>query len=256
MPSLAHPDLHEGNILVSESADGGPATVTAVIDWQGAVVRPMFDLPIPKQYEPSTGSSTILIDDGVDLPETYEGEHPRMSLVRIRQLERKRRETYTQRLRQTFPLYYSVTVEPRMKHLRDATYYVSHGWSDGLPALERNLLQLIEKYGTTFPPHPDFPSCPISFTPEEKETTDRQYKLDVGLEEWLERKLRKKFDEEEIVLFLDSSVASADWERVRVCAEEFYTRHSRDLPEVPLRAWKDRWPLRSDKFDLVADKCK
>jgi hypothetical protein len=38
-PTLFHPDLHKRNLFVSES---NPATVTSIIDWQSASMKPAF----------------------------------------------------------------------------------------------------------------------------------------------------------------------------------------------------------------------
>ena len=42
--SLSHTNLHAANIFVD---DDRSMSVTAIIDWQGAVVRPLFETTIP-----------------------------------------------------------------------------------------------------------------------------------------------------------------------------------------------------------------
>jgi hypothetical protein len=44
LPTLSHPDLHAANIFVD---DDRSVSVTAIIDRQGATVRPLFETTIP-----------------------------------------------------------------------------------------------------------------------------------------------------------------------------------------------------------------
>ena len=39
-PTLSHPDLHAANIFVN---DDDSISVAAIIDWQGAAIRPLFE---------------------------------------------------------------------------------------------------------------------------------------------------------------------------------------------------------------------
>jgi hypothetical protein len=43
-PTLSHPDLHAANIFVN---DDDSTSVAAIIDWQGAAIRPLFETVMP-----------------------------------------------------------------------------------------------------------------------------------------------------------------------------------------------------------------
>ena len=43
-PTLSHPDLHAANIFVK---DDDAMSVAAIIDWQGAAIRPLFETVMP-----------------------------------------------------------------------------------------------------------------------------------------------------------------------------------------------------------------
>src|ERR1700678_2474490 len=50
-PSITHPDFHAANVFVS--TDSNTPSVTGVIDWQNATVRPLFETVLPSVFDVS-----------------------------------------------------------------------------------------------------------------------------------------------------------------------------------------------------------
>ncbi|KAF8809239.1 hypothetical protein BYT27DRAFT_6526665 [Phlegmacium glaucopus] len=153
MPTLSHPDLHAANMFVN---DNNLISVAAIIDWQGAAIRPLFETIMPDFVDidtknlkyakvPGDLQQPVLPDNFDELGVAQKSE----AHAEIRQVASNHQ--FLKLVRQLRPELYSALRLHQKEDLRRAVYYSSHSWSDGLPLLERCLLSLTAGYGDYIP---------------------------------------------------------------------------------------------------------
>ena len=128
----------------------------------------------------------------------------------------------------------------RSEHIRRALYYSSHSWSDGFPLLEQTLLQICSSYGKEIPVHKDFPTCPISFTEEDRKRHQKEFKTVVRREALLEEFVHKSMKEAGIILNRDGSVPKEQYEQAK-----------RELPRIFARITSKCTPEQIEEIKLL-----
>jgi hypothetical protein len=257
-PSITHPDFHAANVFVS--TDSNTPSVTGVIDWQNATVRPLFETVLPSVFDVSatdvphitlTGDfedpllpSNIdeLDEDAID--EIY-NEVDKVSLMR----------QYLTLVRDINPDLITAMRSEHMDHLRRALYYSSHSWSDGLPLLEQTLIQICSSYGKEIPAHKDFPTCLISFSEEERERHQKEFKTVVRRETLLEELVHRLMKKAGIILHRDGSVPEEQYQQAKQALPGIFARITAKCTPEQIEETKLLWPLREGKFDMSAESC-
>lgn len=167
-PILWHPDLHMGNIFVSEEDH---AQITCLIDWQSASVCPLFIQPRwpvflnpPESYRVGIGELPKLPEDFDQLDSdekdraVYEKDNAMSSKAYEVATRINNGETYTAR----FSL--DETLRGLFADLGDT-------WEDGIVPLQAHLVKVFvswERMGFS-------PPCPVQFTSREIEALNRRY---------------------------------------------------------------------------------
>jgi hypothetical protein len=228
-PTLSHPDLHAANIFVNKSKF---MPVTAVIDWQGAAVRPLFETGIPDFVD--TGNldyvTALNNDPGQDTKDPF-----------LKSVHELRPELFdVLRLRQ-------------MEELRRAIYYSSHSWSDGLPLLEQCLILLSAAYRNYIPANSDYPTSPFVFSKEDLRRNEDELNGFFYVEERLDALIRARFRLKGYFLHKDGSVDATIFEVAQREATEAFKFFSKTV-EDPVR-FEQHWPLRERKFVLSNELC-
>lgn len=278
-PVLMHPDLHGGNLLVNHipteasfpyissdeevavrDAESGDVSITGVIDWQGAAIRPFFEIAAPACVEVTErGLQYVKLEEGSRLPvlpdlETLDG----FQKFRLRE-EITRVDSMRQYLAYIGPSRQAVLNSmrsPYLELLRHTIYYSCHSWSDGLPNLERVLVRLCEAYEDgSIPGHRDYPNSPVQFSPSEQEARDKDFHRTVGLEAQLEEIVHTRIRRAGITLHPDGSVQTEELEIAVQLAQQIFVALTRiDDPGV-LETTTRLWPLREGKFVLSSESC-
>lgn len=257
-PSITHPDFHAANVFLS--TDSNTPSITGVIDWQNATVRPLFETVLPSVFDVSATEvphitlagdfedpllpSNIdeLDEDAID---EIQNEVDKFSLMR----------QYLTLVRDINPDLITVMRSEHMDHLRRALYYSSHSWSDGLPLLEQTLMQICSSYGKEIPFHKDFPTCPISFNEEDRERHKKEFKTVVYREALLEEFVHKLMKEAGIILHRDGSVPEEQYEQAKQELPRIFARITAKCTPEQIEETKLMWPLREGKFDMSAESC-
>ena len=138
MPTLSHSDLHAANIFVN---DNNSISVAAIIDWQGAAIRPLFETIMPNFVAVNTNNLTYaklpgdlqqpVLPDNFDELGVAQKSEARAEIMQVLSYHR-----FLQLVRQLQPGLYAALRLHQMEDLRRAVYYSSYSWSDGLPLLE------------------------------------------------------------------------------------------------------------------------
>lgn len=116
--------------------------MAAIIDWQSAAVRPLFETEMPEFISRTTGDleyAQLPTDDSQqpDLPDNFDELSVTEKLkarVEVEQLVSIYR--YLKLIYQLNPVLYPTFRLQQMEDLRRAIYYSSHSWSDGPPLLK------------------------------------------------------------------------------------------------------------------------
>jgi hypothetical protein len=165
-PTLSHPDLHAANIFVN---DDDSTSVAAIIDWQGAAIRPLFETVMPDFVNIDTKNllsggdlQQPLLPDDFDALDVAQKLEARAEVKKVASNHR-----FLKLVRQLRPALYASFRLRQMEDLRCTIYYSSHSWSDGLPLLEQRLMSLTAGYNDYIPANTDYPVCPVIFSEED-----------------------------------------------------------------------------------------
>lgn len=142
-----------------------------------------------------------------------------------------------------------------MEHLRRALYYSSHSWSDGFPLLEQTLMQICSSYGKEIPVHKEIPTCPISFTKEDRERHRKEFKTVVWREALLEGFVQKLMKKARIMLHRDGSVPEEQYEKAKQELPGIFARITAKCTPEQIEETKFLWPFREGKFDVCRVLC-
>lgn len=248
-PFLSHPDMSGANILVAgEKRD---MVVSGIIDWQGASIRPMFDFSPPRFLMTESDKIREIgthSDRGNDtLPASLPTAPSGQELVVI---------NYIKNILELSPPLYEVLSSTHLEKVRSGMYYSSHSWSDGLPPLNVALGSICDSYGDDIPSHPDYPTCPVSYTDEERQQllVDLKFHSQEALLENYARRWLAKYgiDWQE-----DGCVLADRFEEAQDAINELYAIAVKPLSQEQHRvdALNRAWPYRTNKFTLTAEVC-
>lgn len=253
-PSLSHPDPSGTNILVTDKKrDMGHMAVSGIIDWQGATIRPMFDFSPPRflTMEPNKirelGINTYNDEGNDDLPARSLNAPSGQELVVI---------NYSKQILELSPPLYKVLSSPHLEKVRSGKYYSSYSWSDGLRLLDLALTSICESYGADIPLHPDYPTCPVSYTDEECQQllVDLEFHSQEAL---LENHARRWLAKYGIDWQEDGSVSADRFEEAQDATNELYAIAIKPLSQEQhsVDALNRAWPYRTNKFTLTSEVC-
>jgi hypothetical protein len=265
-PSISHPDFHAANVFVS--TDSNTPSVTGVIDWQNSTVRPLFETVLPSFFD----VFDVSVTDVPHITVTGDFEDPLMPSNIDELDENNIDENNTDEIQNVIDKYllmrqYLTLVKDinpnlitamkfeHMEHLRRALYYSSYSWSDGLPLLEQILMQICSSYGKEIPVHKNFPTCPISFTKEERERHQKEFKTVIHREALLEELVHKLMKNAGIMLHRDGSVPKDQYEQAKQELPGIFARITAKCTPEQIEETKRLWPLREGKFDTSAESC-
>jgi hypothetical protein len=235
-------------------------SVTAIIDWQGASIRPLFETPLPQLFDVDTSTLVyaklptgdlklpVLPDNFDELSDAQKVE----ARAEITHIASKHR--FLELVNQP-ALYASLW----LLYLRRAIYYSSYSWSDGLPLLEQTLISLTAAYGDYIPVNPEYPVCPLSFSEEDVRRHESEFKDVIHAEEWLDSHVTTLLERYGITVFKDGSVDEAVFEEARKkvdeCFVDLYMAIERKRGKEQAERFKRRWPLREGKFVHSMESC-
>jgi hypothetical protein len=248
-----HPDLHAANVLIDTLDISSAFTMTGILDWQSATVRPLFESALPAfleeehsraKSEPSAGPPLPPLD-----PVAY-GETENSPVHGV--------DHYLSCVRNSWPELAFVMRSDHMELLRQAIYYSSHTWSDGLPNLDRVLEQFCEGYGTNFPVNEAYPTCPIDFPLDEASKARRaaEYHEYVNAETQLEWLARGRMEAAGIEVGPSGYVDAQLFEYANQEAEKVFEYLTEKMTEKRKELFAKRlWAFRKDRFDLMSESC-
>ena len=257
-PTLSHPDLHAANVFVDNDDS---MSVTAIIDWQGAAIRPLFETVMPDFVEIDTKNlkyAKLLGDDlqQAVLPDNFdELGVSQQSEARAEVRKVASNHQFLKLVRKLRPALYATLRLHLMEDLRRAIYYSSHSWSDGLPLLEQCLLSLTAGYGDHIPTNINYPVCPVTFSEEDVRRHEKEFRDIIYPEEWLDVHIRALMKTKGILLHRDGSVDEEDFEEARKKAEESFVAISTAMDEERAEKFRRHWPIREGKFVLSIESC-
>lgn len=226
--TLSHPDLHAANIFINDEST--PAT--ALIDWQGASVRPLFETPMPQCVDVDTSTLIYAKLPNGDLerpvlPSNYDELSDAQKLeahAEITQTMSKHR--LLELINSMQPGLYASLRLLQKEYLRRAIYYSSYSWSDGLPLLEQTLISLSAAYGDFIPVNPEYPVCPLSFSEENIKRREREFKEIIHDEEYLDAHVMTLLKMYGFTISKDGSVDEEIFEEARKKVHECFIKLS------------------------------
>lgn len=155
---LTHPDLHPGNIFVSEE---DPTDIQGVIDWQFTCVLPRFtQVRWPLFRDPPGDHQTQTTDPGLQgsdksqLAQEQEHDQKKFQAMRIKCYEAALVKTHLD----TY-----LTLTETDASIRQLFVGCSYTYRDGIVPLRNSLIRAFQHWHTLSIDHP----CPYSFTREE-----------------------------------------------------------------------------------------
>ncbi|KAF9485545.1 hypothetical protein BDN70DRAFT_591828 [Pholiota conissans] len=259
-PTLAHPDLHAGNILVTGD---DPLSVSGFLDWQGAAVRPLFETEAPNIFIDDDGASDLkyitISDDGLYKPVLLEN-YSELTVEEKEEARAEFRRFWARHALHKFvldmhaPLLVVLTVW-HMELLKRAVYCSSRSWSEGLPLLERTMMSLSAEYGDSIPVVDNYPVCPVVFSEEDQKRHNKEYTKVIYAEQRLEATLTKAMKEAGIALGEDGSVHPDQFGAAVKKNEEVFAAIMASTGEVAQARIKPRWPVREGKFVYTMESC-
>lgn len=242
------------------STDSNTPFVTGVIDWQNATVQPLFETVLPSVFDISAADVphiTLTGDFEDPLMPSNIDELDENTIDEIQNEVDKffLMRQYLTSVRDINPDLITAMRSKHMEHLRDALYYSSHSWSDGLPLLEQTLMQICSSYGKEIPVHKDFPTCPISFSKEDRERHQKVFKTVIWREALLEEFVHKLMKDAGIILHRDGSVPENQYEQAKQELPGIFAIITAKCTPEQIEETKRLWPLREGKFDMSAESC-
>lgn len=155
---LTHPDLHPGNIFVSED---DPTDIQGVIDWQFTCVMPRFTqvrwplfLDTPGNCQTQTASPGLHVSDRSPLSQEQERKREQYKAMRIKCYEAALVKTHLESY---------LTLTETDASIRQLFVGCSYTYRDGIVPLRNSLIQVFKYWSTIGVDGP----CPYSFTDEE-----------------------------------------------------------------------------------------
>lgn len=220
-PTLWHPDLSLGNLLVSET---GPAILQGIIDWQHTSVLPYFNflsMPSAFVYEGNKIDMSGVLPG--PLPSDLDDRSPEEQAEYRLHLKLANRHRFYQGLSSNSRQVAARRL-PHANQLEMLPTFVLRAWSDGALDLRHALLILRERWtkiaGEGTP-------CPIEFSVEERMEHERQlacYEAYEGAMELAQSALRYEGD---------GLVGHEDFDRVKRAVDRFETVWDEDLSGSP-----------------------
>lgn len=258
IPTLSHPDLHAANVFVN---DDDSMSVAAIIDWQGAAIRPLFETVMPDLVDIDTKNLKYAKLPGGDLqqpvlPDNFDelgAAQKSEAHAEVRRVASNHQ--FLKLVRQLRPALYAALRLHQMEDMRRAIYYSSHSWSDGLPLLEQCLLSLTVGYGDYIPTSINYPVCPVIFSEEDAKRHEKEFRDIIYPEEWLDVHIRALMRIKGILLHRDGSVDEEDFEEARKKADESFVAISTAMDEERAEKFRRHWPMREGKFVLSMESC-
>ncbi|TFK39015.1 kinase-like domain-containing protein [Crucibulum laeve] len=265
VPTLNHPDLHPGNILVQGSQ---PMSITALLDWQGTCVRPPLEnFTVPRIFSIRDGSLKYVAVDVENsklksptpkgLAALSEDEQARASFEVQRGLglmlyARLIRQALTE---QGMPLVlYEAMFDslPLLTLARNLLWASFRSYEDGLSNLYHVLLTWNYEFCTTN----NLDGAPIPFPEEVIE--DHFDKLEAErVSDKLQMAIaRRLISECGIQVVAEGEVREEDYERARKELDEFRTLFLDAVESDDEKAVIEReWPFQDGKWVITAEKC-
>ena len=258
VPTLSHPDLHAANVFVNGHDKSMP--LSAIIDWQGAAVRPLFETVIPDLVDINVDTlryAKVLGDlQQPVLPDNFdELSDDKKQQAREEVKEVASNHQFLKLIFQLRPVLYAALRLRQMEYLRRAIYYSSHSWSDGLPLFERCLMSLSAAYGDYIPASTDCPICPVLFSEEEVKRHEKDFEDIIHPEEWLDVHITAMMKAKGFILHKDGSVNTEDFEEAREKADKSFLNIYQGMSEQRAEKFKRHWPMREGKFVLSMESC-
>ncbi|KDR84192.1 hypothetical protein GALMADRAFT_205913 [Galerina marginata CBS 339.88] len=258
-PTLSHPDLHAANIFVNDES----MSVTGIIDWQGACVRPLFETPIPQFVDVDTSNliyAKLTTDDLPVFPDNFDAMSDAQKLEALAEMTQIASKACLLGLvSRTHPALYASLRLLQMEYLRRTIYYSSYSWADGLPLLEQTLMSLTAAYGGYIPVNPESPICPLSFSEADVRRHETEFKDIIHAEEWLDSHATTLLKTYGFTVYKDGSVDEEAFEEARKKADECFvdilTTIARERGKESAERFRHHWPLREGKFVHSMESC-
>jgi hypothetical protein len=168
-PTLWHPDLSLGNLLVSAS---GPGKLEGIIDWQHAAILPYFSfasMPPAIAYRGDKISMEGLVPG--PLPSNLEDLSPDEEAQYRLELRLANRHKWYQGKARLNPRRRAASRLPHIYELMMLPTFVTRAWADGIFDLRQALVRIRKKWDSIADPHTP---CPIKFSTEEMMEHERQ----------------------------------------------------------------------------------
>jgi Phosphotransferase enzyme family len=255
-PTLSHPDLHACNIFVN---DDKSMSLAGIIDWQGATIRPLFEIEVPEFLKIDTDDLKYarlpagklhqpVLPDNFEQLEDSEKVQARAEVRRVAS-----KHEFLEAIRQLLPAFHDTLCTPLVEPIRNAIYYSSYSWSDGLPLLEQCLVSISAMYGTYIRAHKNYPVCPVSISEEDLKRHKKEFDDIVCVEESLDVHIRTLLNHEGIIIHQDGSVDSRVFELAQSRVKELFVSFTRDNVNYPEKM--KHWPMREGKFVHSMESC-
>ena len=230
-PTLWHPDLSLGNLLVPET---GPGELQGIIDWQHTSILPYFNfLSMPSAF--------VYEGDKIDMSGIMPGPLP--SDLDDRTPEEQAEYRLDLRLANRHKLYQLMSENPRQKATRRLPHasqlemlptFVLRTWSDGALNLRHALLSIQERW--TEIAGPGVP-CPIEFSVEERKEHAEQ------LERFEEYEALMEVTQRALRYEGDGLVSHEDFDRAKQALDRFEAAWDEDTTGSP-------FPLKDGRYSF------
>ena len=207
---LWHPDLHLDNVFVDPTSH----KITAIIDWQSAIVAPLFfQCGVPKMFQHSGP-----VREGWVVPERPD-DFDSLSDERQKQIDDDlESETihkyYEAQVYKRSPQHWASFQQKAIPILRKPVWLVTGAWENrDLFFLRQSLISLAANWDEIFPN--DIRNCPISFSNEELELHSKEEENMDGIGQLL------TMFRDQGVLPVDGMVEPGDYEEAKENSQKF-----------------------------------
>ncbi|CAA7260543.1 unnamed protein product [Cyclocybe aegerita] len=253
--TLWHPDMHEGNILATES---DPCEITGVIDWQSSLVGPFFmqvtlspvlHYSVSPYVDYTPGSST-----NPTFAPGYEDLNPEQKKAADRALKAAfRARAYDLKMKELNPAMVDVVDRALVRELSIRPIRaVTRGISEGLPAIRDALIDVCDTWDIIVGSHSKGTSvvpCPIHFPDVERERHAAEYES--LLKPW---SLRESLHEQ-LGLDPDGFVRSEKYEAVKEAHDALREKLINEA-EPEEKEWLVRcWPFQDGQLAYSSETC-
>ncbi|KAK0222803.1 kinase-like domain-containing protein [Armillaria nabsnona] len=179
-PLLAHPDMSASNMLI-ESPE--KPSITCFLDWQGAIVAPVFmQASIPALLAYTDGVFELDSEGYVPpLPEDIDQcPSDEQEYLRLHHKLLSRYRFYLAQLPKLVPIHAAAWRYPHQEVTSDLPLYVLRCWADGPLRLRDALMKISDPDSSTVP-------CAIDFPPGEREAHDEELRARVRYQATVEK---------------------------------------------------------------------